>query len=345
LKNYEKRSFFTTLILFFIPLFLLSSIVLYMYYQEQIQEMQKNILYEMKEYSYDFKDERFSLDIVENNKHNAIFKLYESDEILFAYFEIPSKTPYLLKIIYDKKQYKKLKNKIVQKLFEVAMIIFFFILFISIGFSFYALKPMRQAMHLLEDFLKDLIHDLNTPATSILLNSKLLRKRGDFEEIERIELCAKGIASLYKNLELMNPVNIENNESVILNELIVTKIEILKKIYPNIQFTQDVTDTVIRSNQNAVDRILDNLLTNACKYNIKNGQVNLSMQNNILSISDTGIGIKNPTKVFQRYYKENRNGLGIGMNIVKQLCDILNITININSTLGKGTTIELIFMR
>jgi len=190
-----------------------------------------------------------------------------------------------------------------------------------------------------------LIHDLNTPATSILLNSKLLRKRGDFEEIERIELCAKGIASLYKNLELMNPVNIENDESVILNELIAVKIEILKKIYPNIQFTQDVTDTVIKSNQNAVERILDNLLTNACKYNNKNGQVNISMQNNILSISDTGIGIKNPTKVFQRYYKENRNGLGIGMNIVKQLCDILNITININSTLGKGTTIELIFMR
>ena len=54
---------------------------------------------------------------------------------------------------------------------------------------------MREALYLLEEFLKDLIHDLNTPATSILLNAKLLKRRGEFAEVERIELCAKGIAS------------------------------------------------------------------------------------------------------------------------------------------------------
>ncbi|WP_157840824.1 histidine kinase dimerization/phospho-acceptor domain-containing protein [Halarcobacter anaerophilus] len=56
----------------------------------------------------------------------------------------------------------------------------------------------------MENFLKDLIHDLNTPSTSILINSKMLKKHGDFEEIERIELSAKTISSLYKNLEFIN---------------------------------------------------------------------------------------------------------------------------------------------
>ena len=100
---------------------------------------------------------------------------------------------------------------------------------------------------------------------------------------------------------------------------------------------------IIRSNKNAIDRILDNLLTNACKYNKKNGQVSIHLTNDKLIIKDTGIGIKNTKKVFQRYYKENENGLGIGMNIVKQLCDILEINIAITSIVDEGTMVELTF--
>lgn len=314
-----------------------------MYYQEKIDEMENNILYEMREYSYDFIGDDFSLDIIEDNKINEIFKIYHSEEGITAYFEVPSKGPYLLKVLYNKIKYKEDSNQLLKKVFELAFIIFFLILFISIGFSFYSLRPMREAVILLEDFLKDLIHDLNTPATSILLNAKLLRKRGNFEEIERIEICAKGISSLYKNLELMTPENIINDEPVILDELIDQKIEILQKIYPSIIFIKNSINIPIQSNKNAVERILDNLLTNACKYNKKNGQVAITITNKKLIIKDTGIGIKNTKKVFQRYYKENDNGLGIGMSIVKQLCDILDIKINIQSAIDDGTTVELTF--
>lgn len=343
MKNYEKKSFFTTLVLFFIPLFLLSSTVLYMYHHEQIEEMENNILYEMREYSYDFKGDDFSLDVIEDDKTNEIFKIYHTQEGLSAYFNVPSKGPYLLKVLHNKVKYEELYNQILQKVFEVAFIIFFLILFISIGFSYYSLRPMREAVNLLEDFLKDLIHDLNTPATSILLNAKLLRKRGDFEETERIEICAKGISSLYKNLELMTPENMINDETVILSDLIDQKVEILQKIYPTIVFIKNGGNSTIKSNKNAIDRILDNLLTNACKYNKKNGQVTITLTSNKLIIKDTGIGIKNTKKVFQRYYKENENGLGIGMSIVKQLCDILEIDIIIESIIDEGTTVELIF--
>ena len=276
-------------------------------------------------------------------KKRRFFKIYHIEDGLCAYFQIPSKGPYLLKVIYDNSKYEKLYNQFIIKLFKLAIIIFFLLFFLSIGFAFYALRPMRQALHLLEDFLKDLIHDLNTPATSILLNSKLLRKRGDFEEIERIELSAKGIASLYKNLEFMNPNDIVNDEAVVLDELINEKINILQKIYPNIRFTKSMPKTIIKSNRNGVDRIVDNLLTNACKYNKKNGQVHIEIKNQKLIIEDTGVGIKNTTKVFKRYYKESTNGLGIGMNIVKQLSDILNISIDIKSVVGKGTCVELTF--
>ncbi|WP_419767049.1 sensor histidine kinase [Arcobacter sp.] len=343
MKNYEKKSLLTTIALFFIPLLILASIVLYMYQVDKIKDIEQNILYQMKDYTFDFKGDKFSLDIVQDDKQKKLFKIYHCEEGLCAYFQIPTTGPYLLKVIYDKKKYEKVYQEFLIKIFKFSVVVSFFLLFLSVGFAMYSLRPMKEALRLLEDFLKDLIHDLNTPATSILLNSKLLRRRGDFEEIERIELSAKSISSLYKNLELITPNEMAKSEDVSLEELVNAKIEILHKLYPKIKFNKNMENLIIKSNKNALDRIIDNLLTNACKYNKKNGEVNISTKNRKLIIEDTGIGIKDVKKVFQRYYKENETGLGIGMSIVKQLCDILDININITSVIDKGTKIELTF--
>ncbi|MGB5919539.1 sensor histidine kinase [Arcobacter sp.] len=343
MKNYEKKSLLTTIALFFIPLLILASIVLYMYQVDKIKDIEQNILYKMKDYTFDFKGDEFSLDIVQDDKQKKLFKIYHCEEGLCAYFQIPTTGPYLLKVIYDKKKYEKVYQDFLIKIFKFSIIVSFSLLFLSVGFAMYSLRPMKEALRLLEDFLKDLIHDLNTPATSILLNSKLLRRRGDFEEIERIELSAKSISSLYKNLELITPNEMAKSEDVSLEELVNAKIEILHKLYPKIKFNKNMGNLIIKSNKNALDRIIDNLLTNACKYNKKNGEVSISTNNQKLIIEDTGIGIKDVKKVFQRYYKENDTGLGIGMSIVKQLCDILDININITSVIDKGTKIELSF--
>lgn len=314
-----------------------------MYHEDKVKDIKQNILYQMKDYTFDFKNEMFSLDIIENDTNKKLFKIYDCKEGLCAYFEAPSTGPYLLKVVYEKSSYEKLYNEFLLKIFKFSIVIFFLLLIISLGFAIYSLRPMKEALHLLEDFLKDLIHDLNTPATSILLNSRLLRKRGDFEEIERIELSAKTISSLYKNLELITPNSITKDESVFVEELINKKIEVLHKIYPNIEFIKNLENLEIKNNNNAVERIIDNILTNACKYNKKNGQVIISIKKQTLIIKDTGIGIKNTKKVFQRYYKENETGLGIGLSIVKQLCDTLDIKISIESKEGEGTQVKIVF--
>nr|WP_228135529.1 ATP-binding protein [Halarcobacter anaerophilus] len=99
----------------------------------------------------------------------------------------------------------------------------------------------------------------------------------------------------------------------------------------------------MQSNKNALERIFDNLLTNACKYNKKKGEVRIFAKDNKVFIEDTGVGIKSVNRVFERYYKENDRGLGIGMNIVKKLCESLNIEIKIKSKVGEGTKVELAF--
>jgi len=316
-----------------------------MYYQDSMSNLKQTILYQMKEYTFDFKGDKFSLDIVQEDKTQTLFKIQDCTEGLCAYFEMPTKGPYLLKVIYAKVKFEKLHKAFLNKLLNFSFIVLVLLLLISIGFAMYSLKPMRQALSMLEEFLKDLIHDLNTPATAILLNAKLLRKRGDFEEIERIELSAQVISSLYKNLQVLKLNKVVKNEDISLDKLICEKVELLKKLYPRVSFKLKLKPLHVKSDTYAMSRIIDNLLTNACKYNKRNGEVSITLEDSKILIEDTGVGIKNTKKVFQRYYKENERGLGIGMSIVKQLCEELNIDIELRSELKKGTSIRLTLNR
>jgi signal transduction histidine kinase len=115
----------------------------------------------------------------------------------------------------------------------------------------------------------------------------------------------------------------------------------LEKNYPNISFKIDINDITLFSNKEAFTRIVDNLLSNAAKYNKQNGSVDIKLINSKLYIVDTGVGIKEPKKIFNRFYKEQERGIGIGLHIVKKLCEELGIKIALESELDKGSTFIL----
>jgi two-component system OmpR family sensor kinase len=254
---------------------------------------------------------------------------------------MPKSDKCVLKIIYDGKKFKTDINALKYKILKVSLVILLLMLLFSLYFAMYSLKPIKNAISLLEVFLKDLIHDLNTPVTSILLNSKLLSKKEPSLELERIELSAKSISFLYKNLEILKNKVSRKISKINIKEIIEQRVKILQKLYPNIKIQLNLEEMVLNTNEDAIGRILDNILTNACKYNKKNGKVIISTKQNQITIEDTGIGIKNIKRVFEQYYKENERGLGLGMNIVKRLCDELKIKIKIKSKINIGTTIEL----
>jgi signal transduction histidine kinase len=87
----------------------------------------------------------------------------------------------------------------------------------------------------------------------------------------------------------------------------------------------DIENEIIYSNKNALSRIIYNLISNACKYNTSNGFIEIKMKNKTLTISNSSYGIKNPSKIFDRFYKESERGLGIGLHIVDKLCRELGI--------------------
>ena len=311
------------------------------YYEEQKHLLEESIFTQMKTFTYDFDTKQFNVDIVPKNSTYDELNLQACDGGMCGYFSIPNSTTSLFKVFMPQQQFDEALSSVIVRIgllyFVLLLIIFVFALFSSL----YALHPLKKALNLLEDFVKDMIHDLHTPVTSILLNAKIVKKNYAIAELEHIELGARSIASLYQNLEAMQHGFVRTNSTIELSSLLHVRAIPFQKLYPKLTFIFNLTPYTLNSDTNALSRIFDNIIANACKYNRKNGTITLTNCNNVVEIKDTGCGIKNCDRVFERYYKESERGLGIGLNIVKNLCDTLRIHIQIYSSVEQGTTVVL----
>lgn len=246
----------------------------------------------------------------------------------------------------DKSQYYENVFKI--KIYIIATQLFLLAIFAILSYflSVAALKPMQDAIRKLDDFSKDLIHDLNTPITSILLNMKLLDKNSEFKDnkpLSRIKRSVEDISELHVNLTTLlqegTIIMVDEDLAKIVEEVVFTH----QKIYPDINFETNITNLRTTINRNAFKQVMVNLISNACKYNKNNGTVKIYSENKTLYIQDSGVGIYNPSEIFERLYKEHKSGYGIGLDIVKRLCDAMNIKISVISEVGVSSTFILEF--
>lgn len=113
--------------------------------------------------------------------------------------------------------------------------------------------------------------------------------------------------------------------------------------------------SVIHGIPQLLQTMIFNLCDNSVKYNHKGGKVEITVKNEnkfpILTVSDTGIGIppEHTERIFERFYRVDKSrsrevgGTGLGLSIVKHAAKIHNAEIKIDSTVGKGTAITVIF--
>jgi two-component system OmpR family sensor kinase len=242
---------------------------------------------------------------------------------------------------------RKIKEKLYFTLLvQLVLIILFLIL--SFVLAKLSLKPLEDNISHLDRFLADLIHDLNTPVASIFLNTKMLEKKDVDQklavEIELINSSTKYISSLYNNLKILLEKEIKK-EMIDISKIIDDTKNRYKVLYPNILFKVDCDDIKVNTNKLAIERILDNIVSNSCKYSTnQNPFVYIKCKNNILSVEDNGKGMKYPKKIFERNYQEHNNsGYGIGAHIILRLCNKLGHKIDVNSTLGEGSLIIIKF--
>ena len=297
----------------------------------------------MRVCSYSLSCEQFTFDFAPQNE-NILNTLYDNNET-YAYFTIPKSKKYYMKISYaDQKLQTDLQDMthtLWIKFFLATLLLFIVALF----FTFYSLSPIRKALRLNDEFIKDILHDFNTPITSMILNIKMFKdEKGEDPYVSRLSKSIDNLLLLQNNLKNFLHNSPSQSQDVDIAALAEERLANIQNIYPKLTYRFEKKNDLQKStNRELLMRILDNILSNAAKYNKVNGEVRLIILNDTLSIQDTGKGIKDVNKVFQRYYKEQDRGIGLGLHIVKKLCNELNIGMSIQSQVNMGTTIILDF--
>lgn len=295
--------------------------------------------------SYTFTCKQFQFDFSKKNK-SSLQQLYDDDG-LYSYFTIPKSEKYYLKISYPPKNVALDMADIKRSLWIKFILASLLLSMIALFFTFYSLKPIRTALQLNDEFIKDILHDFNTPITSMVLNIRMFKEEHPNNIfVEKISHSIDTITLLQNNLKSFLFHTPGQSEKVDIAKLAKKRLEIMQNLYPSRSFIYQKEHALIMiSHEEILTRILDNLLSNAAKYNKPKGEVKLVIRDKTLIIQDTGKGIKESKKVFERYYTEQERGLGLGLHIVSKLTKQLNITISIDSTVGTGTTVTLDFSK
>ncbi len=216
-----------------------------------------------------------------------------------------------------------------------------------------ALEPLFVTNDLLERLLKDTLHELNIPLSTIFANvSMLKRSESDpkkLTRLQRIEKAGENLSELYEDLDyfIKKEIGGVERESFDLGEVIEQSIAKMEEMAEGISIQYRPLKRGIVADRRGCQKAVDNLLGNAVKYNRPGGSVEIYDEDGWLVIKDTGIGMDETTlfHIFDRYYQSDlsASGYGIGLHIVKTFCDEHAIEIKIDSKKGEGTTFRLNF--
>jgi signal transduction histidine kinase len=310
-------------------------------YQNGIRSIDDKIKSQMKVCSFDLKCEDLKLDFVPATAQKEERDFYKEGDI-YSYFRVPTADNYLMKVILPREKYQEKITILKKETISDFLLYSFVIALLSLLLSLYALFPLKRALKLNEEFVKDILHDFNTPIASMVINFKLFKKEiGPNKKIDRIENNIETLLRLQNNLQTFLKGMETQQERFNLNELLKKRVAYFQVLYPDIGYTVRPSNILLLANKDAFIRIIDNILSNAGKYNTHGGKVEVIMEGSKLIIRDNGIGIKKPKKVYDRFYTERERGIGIGLHIVKKLCDALGIIIDLKSEVGSGTKVIL----
>lgn len=231
---------------------------------------------------------------------------------------------------------------------------FFFMLVIGYILLRLFLKPMRDAILLLDRFIKDTTHELNTPVSTIVANIEMIDKSTLDEKllkkINRIDIGAKTISTIYQDLTYLTLGNqiISNDEDVNIEQLVTERVEYFKSLAGAKKVSLEsniIQNTFLHIDKSKLSKLLDNLISNAIKYNKVGGSIIVNVDEKRFEVEDSGIGIakEDISQMQERYTRFNKSsgGFGIGLNIVSGICKEYDLNIDIESVEKIGTKVSI----
>ncbi len=212
------------------------------------------------------------------------------------------------------------------------------------------LAPIRRSLRLLDDFIKDTTHELNTPVSTILTNVELFRSfhpelEGN-EELARIETASKRLSRIYDDLAYLqlNHRRHRRIEAVDLSGYIEERVHYFRTLAASrrIGLHCEIAESVrLEVDREDIARIFDNFLGNALKYTPAGGTVNVTLTDGCLCVEDDGPGMDGATRnrVWKRFVRADASegGFGLGLSIVAEIAEYYGFELLFESEKGNGT--------
>lgn len=222
----------------------------------------------------------------------------------------------------------------------------------------------REALR--REFSANVSHELKTPLTSISGFAEIIQA-GIAKEEDVKRFAGKIYDESKRLLHLVNDIiqlseldeegMAQKKEPCSLKSISEDVVEKLSNsaAKQNVKITTDLADLKVLGIYSVLHEMVYNIVENAIKYNKEKGEVKIKLKEKgdfvELLVKDTGIGIpfEMQERVFERFYRVDKShskeigGTGLGLSIVKHGANIHHATIQLVSTLGKGTKISLAF--
>lgn len=255
-------------------------------------------------------------------------------------------------IITQKFSYQEIYTKaFISALFLGAVIFFMTLFFIKIS-----LRPLERVNRYLNIFFNDAMHELKTPLGVMQLNLEILRTKEESKVLRRLFNSMQSMILIYEDIEYhIKHMHVQYRlEKIDFSHFLFERVEVFRDLAQAKHITIEeniLPDVSVMINRIELQRIIDNTLSNAIKYSKKNTKVMVCLKQEekkiTLLIEDQGVGIKDTKKIFQRYKREDtiQGGFGIGLSIVKHICDKNHIDISVTTSAGEGSSFNYYFYK
>jgi len=229
-------------------------------------------------------------------------------------------------------------------------------------------EEILRSANMRVEFTANVSHELKTPLTSIsgyaeLIESGMAQGEQAKTFAAEIHKSANRLLTLINDIirlsQMDAPMPDLKFEPVDLAQIAANTFEQLEMSARKADVTLqlDAKPAMVEADRQMMDELLYNLCDNAIRYNVHGGSVKLEVRpirdKVIVCVQDTGIGIspENQEHVFERFYRVDKSrskatgGTGLGLAIVKHIAVKHNAQIELESELGRGTRISVIFER
>lgn len=227
-------------------------------------------------------------------------------------------------------------------------------------------KAKEEVADMRKEFSANVSHELKTPLTSISGYAEIMKSGiAKPEDMTRFsEIIYKEASRLIVLIEDIMKLSKLDEQDVDMERENVDLFDMCREICNRLAFQAEQKDVHLELTgekvlYNGVRQILDEMIYNVCenavKYNVDGGRVKIWVGNTLrgpkIIVEDTGIGIPEDQKerIFERFYRVDKShskatgGTGLGLSIVKHGAIYHHAEIHVESTLGKGTRMEIRF--